>query len=396
MKKFIYPIFLALTLILFSTLPAWADDIYSYNKDLPKDAFLDSVILSQNYSRYLAQGEIKTGEKPLEFNDRLFLPLRQMGEAFGAKVDWDQKANKATVTLGERKVTFVPGNKYLDANGQRIQLDVNARMIKNRIYIPLRALGEALGKSVDYIAEGKWVCVYGKSFDIHRFLQNTDRFEIALQGLPAIYGDNIITAYKNTDDRIHIKFRYGQYIVGREYPNDYDYRFFSTESGDYLVFYYMGLENGYAYYIYSLKGDKIEFICHTSWAQEIKFHKGYAYVLHSFYAGCRDLPNENSSNLERINLKDGTGEYIGMPGYVYGLKLFTKDDYVIKEFTSWEVKDDGIYISGLDYNAPGVLDKRHEPNDVYTKEAINLVANYRVDLTGNNHEKIQTSGNYVI
>jgi hypothetical protein len=175
--------------------------IYSFNKDLSKDAYKDAVIMKEYNQYYLANGDIKRGDRPLVINNRILVPMRQVGEAFGAKVDWDMPSLKATLSLGKKRISMVVGDAYLEINGNKVDIDTEVKLMDQRVYLPLRAVSEALGKTVQYEhdIEGHWfVVIYGDSFDYNQYA--SDKYQrlwifAFSSGCKPIYGDDTILAY---------------------------------------------------------------------------------------------------------------------------------------------------------------------------------------------------------
>lgn len=87
---------------------------------------------------------------PLLQNARTLIPLRFVGEAFGAEVSFDEGSATATVQKEGVTITAAAGGDALTVNGVRTPLDVEAQLIGGRMMLPLRAVGEALGKEVFY------------------------------------------------------------------------------------------------------------------------------------------------------------------------------------------------------------------------------------------------------
>lgn len=79
---------------------------------------------------------------------RTMIPLRALCEALGAEVEWNESERSATATLNGRCVKFVMQSTYYYINSICFTADTVPVIKNDRIYIPLRALCEALGKNV--------------------------------------------------------------------------------------------------------------------------------------------------------------------------------------------------------------------------------------------------------
>jgi len=83
------------------------------------------------------------------------VPLRFIGEAFGATIDWQPKIGKGTIniTLGENSIMIEIGNTTALVNGRKVTLTVPPEITSGRTFVPLRFISEAFGAEVQWIAE---------------------------------------------------------------------------------------------------------------------------------------------------------------------------------------------------------------------------------------------------
>ncbi len=85
---------------------------------------------------------------PFTENGRTLVPVRFIAENFGATVGWDDATQAVTVNLDGNNIALQIGSNQMVVNGVATTLDVPAQTYNSRTLIPLRALVEALGKSV--------------------------------------------------------------------------------------------------------------------------------------------------------------------------------------------------------------------------------------------------------
>ncbi len=87
---------------------------------------------------------------------RTLVPLRVVAEALSAQVAWEPARKQATVTLPpgrdgmKRTVLLTLGAETAEVNGQEVPLQVPARIVRDRTYIPLRFVAESLGAEVEW------------------------------------------------------------------------------------------------------------------------------------------------------------------------------------------------------------------------------------------------------
>ena len=99
---------------------------------------------------FAIQFDDDTGTPFIDGNNRTQVPLRQTMEAFGAKVSWNAGLRQAIVAKNGITVT-VPIDHYhiLIGNVQK-DTDTAAMIVNNRTFLPIRAVAEAFGASVSW------------------------------------------------------------------------------------------------------------------------------------------------------------------------------------------------------------------------------------------------------
>jgi hypothetical protein len=126
-------------LVLFLLL-ALACPAYAASPEAPIKLFLDETALETDVPPVLHEG-------------RTLVPFRAIGEALMAEVNWDGDARKVTLTLGDKTVELIIGDKTAYVNGEATTLDVPAMLVENRTMVPLRFISESLGAYVQWSGE---------------------------------------------------------------------------------------------------------------------------------------------------------------------------------------------------------------------------------------------------
>ena len=97
-------------------------------------------------------------------NDRTLIPARGAFEAMDCKVEWDGEARTVTVTnsrntkiavltIDSDKMAVTTYKSLFDVEKTDVTLDVPAQIMNDRTMIPLRAVGEAMGATVNWDGE---------------------------------------------------------------------------------------------------------------------------------------------------------------------------------------------------------------------------------------------------
>ena len=78
-------------------------------------------------------------------NNRTMVPVRFVGQALGATVNWNPSAKTVLVADEENTVVFAVGSDEMTVNGRTTPIDTAAVIQDNRTMLPLRAVAESIG-----------------------------------------------------------------------------------------------------------------------------------------------------------------------------------------------------------------------------------------------------------
>lgn len=108
---------------------------------------------------YINEVEVDSDVPPVILNGRTLVPIRVISENLGAKVHWDNKNRTVKVIADSINVLLKIDSKKASVNNQEVLLDVPAKIIKDRTMIPLRFVGEALGADVEWNNDRRCVVI---------------------------------------------------------------------------------------------------------------------------------------------------------------------------------------------------------------------------------------------
>ena len=111
---------------------------------------------------------VKFDVQPTIKSGRTLVPLRAIFEALGATVDWDDATQTVTSEKDDVKISLTINSKVMTVNGKEKTLDVPATLIDSRTLVPVRAISEAFGLEVGWDGENSIVSV----------LSNTETFQM--------------------------------------------------------------------------------------------------------------------------------------------------------------------------------------------------------------------------
>ena len=122
-----------------------------------------TFVIPRGITVLLNDSLIKFDQPPVIKDDRTLVPLRAIFEALGATVDWDGETQTVTSVRGDKEVKLSIGSNVLYVNSQAVELDVPAQLINDRTMVPVRAVAESFDCFVDWDGEQKTVIIEDKT-----------------------------------------------------------------------------------------------------------------------------------------------------------------------------------------------------------------------------------------
>jgi len=387
-------------LFVITAVPVLAADINDYNQDLDLNTFQGSVIMSLNSSKAFVNGVEMSGKEPILENGRTLVPLRFLAENLQAKVDWQPSKKVVQITDGDKKILLTIGSKDMLVTGKKVKIDVPATLRRGTTYLPIRAIGDVLGKTTEFKNDSKLIMVSNQQMTLTTTALNTLKAAFD-ENYQVLYGDTwVMIAEKN--NRL-----YGWDLNNRDDFWDLGDSFSAQRLKEgktlYLSFHVgdntMGSDQIFAIY----PDKKVKFIYSTD-LFSMKEKDGYLYMLvENNYWGlindCFESMQKFSGNLIRVSIDEAItyheranhdvpfkAEQLGEPGYFYGIHPIVgkyydtgktivqglKTDYSGYMF-DWEIKNDAIYAVGVDFTSD---------------QADKTFGQYKIPFIGRSHEKI--------
>lgn len=111
----------------------------------------------------LVNGKIvKFQVPPIQQNGSVIVPFRAIFEVLGLKVDWDPKTQTIRGSKPGTLIKLKVGSTTAEINGHQKKLAVAPSNIKGSTFVPLRFIGEAVEAKVNWIAEIQTATIYTK------------------------------------------------------------------------------------------------------------------------------------------------------------------------------------------------------------------------------------------
>lgn len=103
--------------------------------------------------------EIVFDVNPQTINDRTMVPMRAIFEELGATVEWNGETQTVTSVKDDTVISLTIGVPSIIINGEEKTLDVAPVVIDSRTLVPIRAVSEAFMLNVDWDEDTKTVLI---------------------------------------------------------------------------------------------------------------------------------------------------------------------------------------------------------------------------------------------
>ncbi|ASR48030.1 C40 family peptidase [Paenibacillus kribbensis] len=115
-------------------------------------SYAKSVPLTPATTVYVDDRPLQLVAQPLLLDGTTLVPMRQLFEAQGARLSWDESSKTVTATKNDTVLTYRIGELAATLNGNALSLNVPGQIVKGNTMIPLRFVSEALGSTVKWDA----------------------------------------------------------------------------------------------------------------------------------------------------------------------------------------------------------------------------------------------------
>lgn len=110
--------------------------------------------------------EVYVNETKMEFdvsprieNDRTLVPMRAIFETLGASIQWDEDSRTVTAVKETHVIKITIDNPVMIKNNEEVPLEVPAKIIEDRTMVPIRAVSEGLDALVEWDADTRRVLI---------------------------------------------------------------------------------------------------------------------------------------------------------------------------------------------------------------------------------------------
>ena len=108
--------------------------------------YTTSATATNSPSIFINGKQLVSQNPAINENGRTLVPLTEIFKAFNQKVNWNQNDQ----SISSVNIWLQINNPVVIVNSNKITLDVSAKIIDSKTYVPLRFVAESLGKSVKW------------------------------------------------------------------------------------------------------------------------------------------------------------------------------------------------------------------------------------------------------
>ena len=155
-------------------------------------------------------------------NGSTMVPMRAIFEALGMSVEWNNDEKSVTATKGDKVVKLVIGEKEMELNGEKVELNVAPFIENGSTMVPVRAVSESVDATVEWKGDKNTVEITTAEYEANKDKWKENTGTINVTGMTAtgqgveisdnvVYitegGDFTVTG-ENDNVMIHVNTKY--------------------------------------------------------------------------------------------------------------------------------------------------------------------------------------------
>lgn len=138
-----------------------------------------SAIAQSEIKVYVDDVKVEFDVQPQLIGGRTMVPLRAIFESLGATVEWNGDTQTITAYNEAYYVEAVVGQTSLKVNNEEKQMDISPMIIDGRTLVPARFVAESFDCDVDWDGDEKTVSITTKPIDYNNLEQKTNNTTVS-------------------------------------------------------------------------------------------------------------------------------------------------------------------------------------------------------------------------
>jgi hypothetical protein len=111
----------------------------TYANDLPINIYINESLV-----------DFYAVEPFIDENNRTLVPVRFLSEDFGGSVEWIPETKEVVILKNDIRINLKIGSKFAKVNNEMYEMDTQAMIIDDRTFVPLRFVSEAFAFDINY------------------------------------------------------------------------------------------------------------------------------------------------------------------------------------------------------------------------------------------------------
>lgn len=153
---------------------------------------------------------------PQLINNRTMVPLRAIFEALGATVEWNNDTQTVISSKGNTIISLTINNPTMYVNGTKVSLDSPACLINGRTLVPVRAISEAFGTAVNWNGSTQTVAITTTTVEEEQTKNDINNTADTVDKSDITDTANEVTWYSSSMYRVGIDIPAGDYYAVTE------------------------------------------------------------------------------------------------------------------------------------------------------------------------------------
>lgn len=144
-------------------------------------------------------------QAPANIDGRVLVPVRAVVEKMGATVDWNEQAKQVEVKKDDVNIVLTVNEPSISVNGTQKALDTAPQVINGRTMLPIRAVAEELGATVGWDSAANSVVIVDWNGYLEEIKTNAPGFFAFMNRNNIIYDNYLSTANGNIGFDFYLK-----------------------------------------------------------------------------------------------------------------------------------------------------------------------------------------------
>ncbi|MBR1969998.1 MAG: copper amine oxidase N-terminal domain-containing protein [Clostridia bacterium] len=127
-------------------------------------------------SVYLNDKKLDFDVPPVIEEGRTLVPLRALFEAMGMTVNWDSSTSTITATSKGNSISMRVNETTATVNGKTLTMDIPPKLVDGRTLVPVRFISESFGAEVKWDREKRIVYIYIENLVDEEYVENMKKY----------------------------------------------------------------------------------------------------------------------------------------------------------------------------------------------------------------------------